>query len=263
MEGEEIAPGRQPADRPSSSRTAGRAPIGFGATLSTIDGVGVTAFWVHRNLFGRAEQLRFDAGVDGLGGSLNPDDYDYNLGVTFTKPGVFNPDTNFVTSLDRAAGGLRHLPRAVGHGAGRLLAAPSASTLTGSIFARPRGRATRTTSASVTSPSSGSSAPAQYDRRDDPLDATRGYYLAADGEAALRLRVRQPDVQATVEGRAYKGFGEERQGRPRRAADGRQLRRPGRGARARRTCCSSPAAAARCAATPTARSASSTATPRR
>src|SRR4029079_17433698 len=98
VEGEEIAPdGTLPIDIVVEDRRP--RTVGVGATLSTIDGVGVTAFWVHRNLFGRAEQLRFDVGVDGLGGSLNPDDYDYNLGVTFTKPGVFNPDTNFVPSL--------------------------------------------------------------------------------------------------------------------------------------------------------------------
>ena len=72
--------------------------IGFGGTLSTIDGVGIAAYWQHRNLFGRAERLRFDASVDGLGGSLDPDDFDYNVGVTFTKPGVWTPDTNFITS---------------------------------------------------------------------------------------------------------------------------------------------------------------------
>ena len=86
---------------PMTRQVEDRKPrtIGFGGTLSTIDGVGVSAYWSHRNLFGRAERLRFDAGVDGLGGSLNPDDYDYNLGVTFTKPGVCTPDTDFVTSL--------------------------------------------------------------------------------------------------------------------------------------------------------------------
>ncbi len=86
---------------PMTVRVEDRKPrtIGFGGTVSTIDGVGIAAYWAHRNLFGRAERLRFDAGVDGLGGSLNPDDFDYNLGVTFTKPGVWTPDTDFITSL--------------------------------------------------------------------------------------------------------------------------------------------------------------------
>jgi translocation and assembly module TamA len=35
--------------------------VGFGLRYSTIDGPGVRAYWAHRNLFGGAERLRFDA----------------------------------------------------------------------------------------------------------------------------------------------------------------------------------------------------------
>ncbi|SDP33094.1 autotransporter secretion outer membrane protein TamA [Phyllobacterium sp. YR620] len=74
--------------------------FGLGGSYSTLDGAGFEAYWLHRNLFGHAERLRFDAKIGGIGGqSFNPQDYNYLLGVTFTKPGVFNPDTDFVTSL--------------------------------------------------------------------------------------------------------------------------------------------------------------------
>ncbi|WP_371739525.1 autotransporter assembly complex family protein [Bartonella sp. HY038] len=76
---------------------------GVGANYSTLDGAGFEAYWMHRNLFGRAERLRFDAKISGIGGSqsdsYNPQNYSYLLGTTFTKPGVFTPDTDFITSL--------------------------------------------------------------------------------------------------------------------------------------------------------------------
>ena len=71
VEAEEIEPdGSLPMTVAVEDRR--RRTIGFGGTLSTIDGVGVTAFWQHRNLFGHAEQLRFDAGIDGLGRVAQP-----------------------------------------------------------------------------------------------------------------------------------------------------------------------------------------------
>ncbi len=78
--------------------------FGFGAEYSTIDGFGLTSYWMHRNLFGRGERLRFDAQVKGIGGSqdnsFNPANFTYLLGATFTKPGVYTPDTDFVAGLN-------------------------------------------------------------------------------------------------------------------------------------------------------------------
>ena len=156
VEAEEIEPdGSLPIT--VRSRTAGRAPSASAArsrrsTASASPPSGSTA-----TCFGRAERLRFDASIDGLGGSLDPDDYDYNLGVTFTKPGVFNPDTNFVTGARRAAGELRHLPREVGHRPAGL-SRQFGARLTGEPSSRCRAPATTTTSASATSRPSGWSA---------------------------------------------------------------------------------------------------------
>lgn len=75
--------------------------LGVGATFSSIDGAGVEAFWLHRNLFGKAERLRVEAEFGGVGGSnsLTVDEFDYKLGATFTKPGVFDPDVDLVFNI--------------------------------------------------------------------------------------------------------------------------------------------------------------------
>ena len=44
-----------------------RRVIGGGASYSTLDGATLEAYWMHRNLFGHAESLRFDASVSRIG----------------------------------------------------------------------------------------------------------------------------------------------------------------------------------------------------
>jgi translocation and assembly module TamA len=75
-----------------------RRKFGFGASVSSSDGAKLEGYWMHRNLFGRAERLRFDASIEGLGARGSPGNFDYSLGATFIKPGVFTPDTNLTLS---------------------------------------------------------------------------------------------------------------------------------------------------------------------
>ncbi|MEM6408218.1 MAG: autotransporter assembly complex family protein [Pseudomonadota bacterium] len=67
--------------------------FGFGAELSTSEGVALSGFWLHRNLLGGAERLRFDASIEGIGGQTGG--VDYLLGTRFTRPATFNEDTDF------------------------------------------------------------------------------------------------------------------------------------------------------------------------
>ncbi|WP_243645077.1 autotransporter assembly complex protein TamA [Rhodovulum euryhalinum] len=68
--------------------------IGFGAELSSLEGVALSAFWMHRNLLGGAERLRFDAEIGGIGGTESGGQ-DYTLSVRFDRPAVIGPDTGF------------------------------------------------------------------------------------------------------------------------------------------------------------------------
>ncbi|PTW61044.1 autotransporter secretion outer membrane protein TamA [Breoghania corrubedonensis] len=75
-----------------------RSIIGGGASWSSTEGVGLEAYWRHRNLFGRAEQLAVEGSVGRLtnGGA---DDLEYDAHVTFTKPGAFGPATSFSSTV--------------------------------------------------------------------------------------------------------------------------------------------------------------------
>lgn len=67
--------------------------FGFGLELSSIEGLTVSSFWLHRNFFGGAERLRVDAEVAGITGETGG--IDYSLGGTFTRPATFGPDTEY------------------------------------------------------------------------------------------------------------------------------------------------------------------------
>ena len=72
--------------------------FGVGGTLSNTEGLGLEGYWGHRNLFGKAEKLRIDGSISGIGsnaiGQLN-----YNAGIMFEKPGVVGPASKFFANL--------------------------------------------------------------------------------------------------------------------------------------------------------------------
>lgn len=70
--------------------------FGFGLELSSIDGLTVSSFWLHRNFLGGAERLRVDAEIAGISGETGG--VDYRLGSTFTRPATFGPDTEYFLS---------------------------------------------------------------------------------------------------------------------------------------------------------------------
>jgi translocation and assembly module TamA len=63
----------------------------FGASLSTNSGIALESSWLHRNLFGGGEQLRFDAKISGLAGET--DGTDYEFGASLARPATLTPDT--------------------------------------------------------------------------------------------------------------------------------------------------------------------------
>lgn len=75
--------------------------FGAGASYSTVDGAGLEGYWQHRNLFGEAERLRLDARVSGIDG-VDPRKFTYLGGLTFVKPGIFDPYTDLTAQIQGA-----------------------------------------------------------------------------------------------------------------------------------------------------------------
>lgn len=98
-EADELDPnGRLPVDVEISERKP--RYFGFGTKYSSTDGTAVNAYWGHRNLFGGAETLRIDGQVSWFGGEPDAvpdaDPFGYMLKATFTKPGIYTEDDDFL-----------------------------------------------------------------------------------------------------------------------------------------------------------------------
>ncbi len=178
--------------------------VGFGGELESRDGLSLSAYWMHRNLRGGGENLRFDAHIENVGaqtGGVN-----YRVAAKYSRPATFTSDTDLTFGLEikqededlyflRQFGGTFGLKRihserfetSVGLGAYISEVDDNYGHRYFSIYGLP-----------VTT---------KMDRRDNISNPTRGYYVEAtafpyagysDAESALYL---EADV------RAYRGLG--------------------------------------------------------
>jgi translocation and assembly module TamA len=178
--------------------------LGFGAELSSDEGVQLSAYWLHRNLLGGAERLRFDAIVSGI--NADADGIDGELTARFERPATFGPDTDLFI-----AAGLSYLDEPLFRAEGLTLEAglvhelTDRLTLRGAVgverirFSSALGSATVTR---LTLPLG-----ATYDGRDDPLDARSGVYADATLTPFTTLG-NGAGARMSFDGRAYRALGE-------------------------------------------------------
>ncbi|MCD7058609.1 autotransporter assembly complex protein TamA [Pelagibacterium xiamenense] len=177
--------------------------FGIGATLSSVDGLGLEGYWLHRNLFGQAERLRLDAKVSGIGFPVETAEFDYAFGGTFTKPGIWTPDTDLVAAISAersvlplyeetsVAGrvGLEHLFT------GEITAEGGFSAEYAYFEDDTYGAREFTTA--------GLYGAATFDSRDSTLEPTEGFYLSASVDPLYEFTYGNAIVGATLEGRTY------------------------------------------------------------
>jgi translocation and assembly module TamA len=185
-----------------------RRLIGGGASYSTVDGAALEAYWMHRNLFGRAESLRLEAAVSRIGAEGLQEGLNYSALATFRKPGVFTPDTDFTFQL----GGRREY-------------LDDYESLT--VFARPGferrfsdqliGRTALNLERSRVEDAFGTndylilSLPSglEYDGSDNELDPTEGFRATIAAEPFLEFEQSTVALIASGSLSAYRGFGED------------------------------------------------------
>ena len=189
--------------------------FGGGVEFSTDDGLGVSAFWLHRNLFGGAERLRVEGEISGVGSEgITADDVggiDASLGLRFSRPATFTPDTTFFAEL-----GVEFLDEP----------AFTQTTIGAETGVEHRFTRTLTGSAGVgvtffdIDDQFGDrqvtlfSLPAMltWDRREDPLDARRLFFIEASTTPFISDSG-NAGARGFVDARAYFGFGEDRASR--------------------------------------------------
>jgi len=179
--------------------------IGLGATLSSIDGLGADAYWIHRNLFGRAERLRFEASLNGVAGSDGLAGAGYKIGLRFAKPGVFLPDVTFATAASAEYVRNDEIERrAVNLSFGLLY---SRDHLEAEVSAFGTYSETQDDLGFRTFRQVGLDTGATYDKRNDPLDPSGGYYLAGTLTPMHEFVFGNTGARGTIEGRGYYGVG--------------------------------------------------------
>lgn len=178
--------------------------VGAGIEYSTVEGLTLSSYWLHRNLLGGAENLRIDGEIAGLAGETGG--IDYSLTTSFLRPATFRPDTDFYANFSLAqddepdyfqqdvaleAGIIRRLRDDVvlEYGVG-----VAAGNIEDDLGERSYSL--------IYLPIEGTT-----DQRDNELDATRGYF--ANLEIAPFLGLNDTDSGARIVGdaRVYRSFG--------------------------------------------------------
>ncbi len=176
--------------------------FGVGATYSTIDGLGLEAFHLWRNLFGQAERLRLDARIAGINWPVNSAEFDYAFGGTFTKPGFLNPDNDLVAAIAAERTLLpAYLETSATARVGMTQYLTDEITLDGAVFYE---RSLFEDDFGERNFSlAGLTGGLIWDARDDPTDATEGFYVAVTAEPFYEFYYGNPAFRTTAEVRGY------------------------------------------------------------
>lgn len=179
-----------------------RLTLGF--EIASRDGIDLTATWTHRNVFKRAERLRFEAALRNIGGS---EDLDGRIGLRLDQPDRLGPDDstfwnalidrrntdNYSVSITSLAYGARRTF------SDRLYAEASAGfQLSNADDAFGDGRKFRYFILPFR---------AEWDERDSKVSATRGFYLDAQAMPFVGLSGTETGARFFADARSYTSLG--------------------------------------------------------
>lgn len=178
--------------------------FGIGAEVSGTEGLSLSGYWLHRNLFGGGEQLKFDAAVNRIGGSGN--DLDYNIGVRIDRPATPVTDASAFAEVrfERVdLAGWRVDTQSVAFGLTRIL---SDSLQAEASLSYANATATDAIG-SLNYKWLSLPVALTWDRRDNPVSAQKGFYLEAGVAPFLGFGSTGSGAQITTDARYYKSFG--------------------------------------------------------
>ncbi|WP_169788522.1 autotransporter assembly complex protein TamA [Litoreibacter arenae] len=184
--------------------------IGGGVEFSSLDGLTLSGYWLHRNLLGGAEEFRVDGEVAQIAGDASG--VDYSLSFRFEKPAAYGPDTllfakgglfyldepdfeekklEFVVGLSREIGDNLTAELGLGYGYSRI---------TDLYTGTPTKREVQLVSVPFA---------LTYDTRDDRLDAKDGVYLKGEVTPFYETIRSQTGAHLSFDARAYRALGGE------------------------------------------------------
>ena len=179
----------------------------FGAEIASFDGLNLNGSWLHRNLLGGGERLEVTGEITNIGAQASG--MDYALGVTIDRPATLSPDTNArfhfdIAHLDEQDFNANTLATGISfsHIFTEQLSArvgvdyefSDGTDVAGDFLYR-----------NLTLPIG-----AVWDKRDSKTDATKGFYLEGEVKPFLGFGTTDSGARLTFDGRAYRGFGDQK-----------------------------------------------------
>lgn len=180
--------------------------IGFGGEITNNDGAAITAYWIHRNLFGGAERLLIEGELTDIGSKSS--ERDEELTVRIDRPATLTPDTaayvEATASREREEdydADTASIALGFNHYFSEELNYDIAVEYQ---FSRVNDADEFTDFETLALPMD-----VTWDKRDDPTDAKRGYFLSAEGGPFMGFNDTGSGARILGEGRAYYSLGED------------------------------------------------------
>ncbi|MBN8629219.1 MAG: BamA/TamA family outer membrane protein [Rhodobacterales bacterium] len=176
----------------------------FGAEIASLDGVSLSASWLHRNVNGGGERLGVAAEVTNIGSGESG--IDYGLEITLDRPATFTPDTTaglvlgyshedeIDYALDAVTFGFK-----VSHILSETLTARAGLTFD-FLDGEDPGGSFRFRNLSLP-------IGVTWDKRDIANNPTKGFYLDAEAKPFAGFGTTGSGLRATMDGRAYRSLG--------------------------------------------------------
>ena len=176
---------------------------GFGAEYSTVEGLLVSGFWLHRNFLGGAERFRVDGEISGITGETGGTDYSF--GARYERPATPKADIDFFAELsfefldepDYTSDTSEFTLGFTRYATDTLVVEAGLGFLYSDIV-DDYGPETFNL---ITLPLA-----AELDRRDNALDPTSGYYADLSITPFLGLSGTSDGAQVTLDARAYRNL---------------------------------------------------------
>lgn len=177
----------------------------FGAEIASLDGVSLSASWLHRNLLGGGERLGVSGDVTNIGSGISG--IDYGVEVTLDRPATLTPDTTAGLVL-----GYSHedeVDYAVDAFTFGLRFSHSFSeTLTGRVGLTYDYLDGSDPGGSFTFRNLSLPVGVTWDKRDVANNPTKGFYLDAEAKPFAGFGTTGSGLRGTLDGRAYRSLGE-------------------------------------------------------
>lgn len=176
--------------------------FGFGAEYSTVEGVRLSGFWLHRNFLGGAERFRVDGTVSGIAGETGGTDLTF--GVRYERPATPAADTDFFAEYSLEALDEPDFTSDTSEFTLGFTRYASARTTVSLGFGYLYSDTTDAFGAEIiellTLPFGGT-----HDRRDNALDPTEGLYLDLEFTPFLSQQGTSDGARLVLDARAYRG----------------------------------------------------------